>query len=96
MATGSVRDWENPAVFGINKRKAHVNLRSYTNQDQIFLQYANLEDGSPSPRYHCLDGKDWRFKLYRAPESVPDNFHVPEYDDSKWNEVRLKKFTIDW
>lgn len=33
------RDWENPAVVEINKRRSHVPLRSFTTPEQVFDHY---------------------------------------------------------
>ena len=35
----AARDWENPAVIGINKRRAHVPLRSFTAPEQALSHY---------------------------------------------------------
>lgn len=38
------RDWENPAVIGINKRRPHVPLRSFTASEQA-VQHYRLRSG---------------------------------------------------
>lgn len=35
----AARDWENPEVIGINKRRSHVPLRSFTTSEQVFDHY---------------------------------------------------------
>lgn len=41
------RLWEDPSVIGINKRRAHVPLRSHTAPEQALRHYA-LRSGAPA------------------------------------------------
>ncbi|KAL4534529.1 hypothetical protein Ndes2526A_g05420 [Nannochloris sp. 'desiccata'] len=80
-------DWENPAIYGINKRASHVTLRSYTNPKQAFEHYKLLSETSTSPRRLSLNGNNWDFELFDKPSDTPDGFYKPEFDVSKWNKV---------
>ena len=82
------RDWENPAVVGINKRKAHVTLRSFTQPQQAFSHYRLEAEGAASPRQLWLNGDHWGFKLFDRPEDVPSDFGDAGYDTSTWDKVR--------
>lgn len=66
-------DWENPAVFGINKRRSHAPLRSFTSPEQA-ASYYRFESNElpPSPRILSLNGDDWLFKLFPSPYDVPE------------------------
>ena len=94
----SVNDWENPAVFGINKRSPHVTLRSFTSKDQVFEHYRLLSEQATSPRRLSLnsDTGQWKFKLVDRPKDVPDSFWQPEYDTSQWDEVGLFSFFVSF
>lgn len=85
------RDWENPAVVGINKRRAHVPLRSFTAPEQAWQHFAlppEAPTAAASPRLLSLNGGDWRFKLHARPEAVPPAFIQPEFqEDGSWSEV---------
>lgn len=86
-----LRDWENPAVVGINKRRAHVPLRSFTAPEQAWQHFAlppEAPTAAASPRLLSLNGGDWRFKLHARPEAVPSAFSQPEFqEDGSWSEV---------
>jgi len=83
----SPSDWENPAIYGINKRASHVTVRSYTNPEQAFKHYKLQSETSTSPRRLSLNGDNWDFQLFDKPSDTPDGFHKAEYNVSKWNKV---------
>eukprot|EP00887_Chlorella_sp_A99_P002901 scaffold6.g2901.t1 len=85
------RDWENPAVVGINRRRAHVPLRSYTSPAQAAEHFALAADASPSPRVLCLSGGAWRFHLACRPEEVPAGFWEPGFTEgsSGWAPIAV-------
>lgn len=88
--------WENPHVFGINKRKPHVPLHSYDNLNDLSEYYSRLRDVSMSRRCLCLDGTDtWKFHFCDSPDSVPPEFHSLLFDDSDWDHVRTMHDSID-
>jgi beta-galactosidase len=84
---GSPPDWENPAVYGINKRASHVTLRSYDDPQQVFQHYKLVSESSTSPRRLYLNGNEWDFQLFDKPGDTPEGFHKPDFDVSKWNKV---------
>ena len=83
-----VPDWENPSVIGVNKRLAHVPLRSFTAPEQALLYYRLLSDLPPSPRVLSLNSERWRFKLCDRPSEVPPGFQHPAFSDESWAQVR--------
>lgn len=86
---GEPHDWENPAVVGINKRKAHVPLRSYTSASQAAEHYRLASEAPPSPRLLSLNGDSWRFRLFDRPEAVPEGFHQPGFGPGAWTAVTV-------
>jgi beta-galactosidase/beta-glucuronidase len=78
-----VNDWENPAVFGINKEKYHVSVIPYANADQ-----AIQHDKTTSPYYKLLNGV-WKLDYKKTPEQVPQDFFKPDFDISKWVNVNV-------
>lgn len=87
--------WENPTVFGINKRNAHVPLRSYTHVDQAFNFYRLQPEtvAFPSPRRQVLNGNDWKFCLKDRPSEVPEGFWKLDYKEANvWEKVRMPLF----
>ena len=81
-------DWENPAVYGINKRAAHVTLRSYSNPREAFEDYKLYKHTSHSSRRLYLNSFPWCFKLFEKPSDTPDDFYKQDYDARSWDEVR--------
>jgi len=78
-------DWENPAVVGINKRKPHSTLRSFTDPLQAFQHYRLASEHRTSPRQICLNGNDWGFRLFPRPRDVPSDFSTVDFDSSEWD-----------
>ena len=82
-------DWENPAVYNINKRKPHVPLRSFTDISQIYEFYDLTTPDPRLPRQITLDGDCWRFQIVEKPSLVPPGFWDPDFDASGWSKVRM-------
>jgi len=76
-------DWENPAVFDINKEEPHTTLVPYES-----LQKAMVGDRFASPYLKLLNG-DWKFNWVRKPEDRPKEFYSSGYDDSEWNMIQV-------
>lgn len=79
----NLRDWENPAVFGKNKRTGHVPLGAYPDA-ALALQGKSLA----SPNVRSLNGT-WQFHLASSPESVPAAFSQPQFDVSAWPDIAV-------
>ena len=60
-AAQQVADWENPAVFAINKQPPHATLFPYESRD-----LALARDEASSAYYLLLNGR-WKFNWVRAP-----------------------------
>lgn len=74
-------DWENQAVFGINKQKPHATLMPYADKTM-----AAQCDRTASPYRKSLNG-NWKFNWAPNPESRPADFYKPDYDVSSWKEL---------
>lgn len=79
----NLRDWENPAVFGKQKRTAHSPLGAYPD---TALAMAGSRLASPFVR--CLNGT-WKFQLVPRPEHAPEGFHQAQFDVSAWPEIAV-------
>ncbi|HEX2920689.1 MAG TPA: lipoprotein, partial [Bacteroidales bacterium] len=75
------RDWENPAVFGINKEEPHASFISYADEGSALR---NIK--SNSPNYLLLDGK-WKFNCSNTPDERPYWFFKDDYDTRGWKEI---------
>ncbi len=74
-------DWENPAIFGINKLEAHAHFIPFHNQESA-LSF-NL---TRSDRYQLLNG-NWSFKFLNNPDDTPRDFYALGYDNSSWDSI---------
>ncbi|MBN2686411.1 MAG: DUF4981 domain-containing protein, partial [Pontiellaceae bacterium] len=70
-----VPDWENPAVVGINKEKAHAT-------------FVLPSEKAADPRVVSLNGL-WRFKWSPNPDSRPADFYQPDYSTEEWDLIQV-------
>jgi beta-galactosidase len=75
------RDWENPAVFNINREDPHATLISFPDE-QSALQAIK----SNSPNYISLDGI-WKFNWVKSPDKRPFWFFKDDYDTHDWKDI---------
>ena len=74
-------DWENPAVFRINKEMPHSTLMSYG-----LVKAAMKNDRASSEYYKSLNGQ-WKFKWSKDPQSRPVDFYQDSFDVSGWDTI---------
>jgi beta-galactosidase len=77
------RDWENPAVFNINREDPHASLISFSDEPGALEAIK-----SNSPNYKSLDGV-WKFNLAKTPEERPFWFFKDDYDTRDWNDTEV-------
>ncbi len=73
-------DWENEAVFGINKLPARATSYSYASEADA-LAYDRT-----AARLVSLDG-DWRFQFTPDSADRPTDFFATDYDASHWDTI---------
>lgn len=76
-------DWQNQAVFNINKEAPHVNIVPF--QD---LTKAIKMDIRNSNNYMSLNGK-WSFRYSENPASRPINFYEMDFNAKEWNKISV-------
>lgn len=76
-------DWENPAVFAVNREYPRATAIPYASAAQ-----AMSRDYAKSPWYMSLNGK-WKFNFAGKPADRPFNFYEPSYDVSGWKEITV-------
>jgi beta-galactosidase len=74
-------DWENPAVFAINKEPPHA--ASFPFETRAL---ALGREPSRSTYFLDLDGR-WKFHWVRKPADRPVDFYRTDFDDSAWGEI---------
>jgi beta-galactosidase len=78
---------EDPAVFGVNKTKPHVQLHSFENESSALTYFETLPDESTSVRRRAV--RNPKFMLFPSPRLVPEEFRDGTYDDSGWMSVNV-------
>ncbi len=73
-----MKEWEDPSVSGRNRELVHVPWGAYASLKQA-IECQRLS----SPFTLLLNGK-WKFYLSDSPESVPEGFEKPSFDDGAW------------
>src|SRR3990172_1504322 len=82
---GTLPDWQNPLVIGINKEPAHLSFIHYQDA-QSALADSSLEINSPY--YKSLDGI-WKFHWSKNPAERPMDFYKTNYDVNKWADIHV-------
>ncbi|MGB5673008.1 MAG: sugar-binding domain-containing protein, partial [Gemmatimonadota bacterium] len=78
-----VPDWENPAVFDINKERPHATFTSFPDRESAL---ARKREESATVR--SLNGQ-WKFNWVRKPSDRPTDFMTPDFDASDWDEIAV-------
>ncbi|MFC1726000.1 glycoside hydrolase family 2 TIM barrel-domain containing protein [candidate division KSB1 bacterium] len=81
MNQNKPNDWENPAVFAVNKEKPHC----------TYIPYADIESAiennkEESPYYKSLNGT-WKFNWVKKPADRPVDFYRDDFDVSGWDDI---------
>ncbi|MBR8534265.1 DUF4981 domain-containing protein [Carboxylicivirga sediminis] len=79
----SQNDWENPAVFNVNKEPARASFYSFTKEKNAMTY--NREEA----RFFKLLNGYWRFNWVDEPGKRPADFYRSDYDVSKWDSIKV-------
>jgi beta-galactosidase len=77
------RDWENPAVFNINREDPNASLISYADEKSALEAIK-----ANSPNYKSLDGV-WKFFWVKTPDQRPFWFFKDDYDTRDWKDTQV-------
>ncbi len=91
-AQQTLREWEDPRVFAVNREPAHATLVPYPDEAAARKGALALAPNGPraeaSPFVRSLNGL-WKFNWVKEPSQRPADFYKPEYDVSAWKEIRV-------
>lgn len=76
-------EWEDPAVFNINRLSPHAHFIPYES-----VQLALDGQAAHSAWYHSLNGT-WKFHIASNPESRPLEFYREDFDVSGWADIKV-------
>ena len=74
-------DWENPAVYAINRESPHATLFPFESRE-----LAIGRDRERSAYFRSLNGR-WKFHWVATPDERPRDFFQPAFDDRGWPEI---------
>jgi hypothetical protein len=94
VTTCNGRVWEDPAVYGINKRAAHVELNNFHSVDDGLQYVSRIGRELTAKLPEKISGKKlltgkWQFKLFPNPDDVPADF-VHGCTGDGWAQVRFR------
>jgi len=79
----TVNDWENPAIFQINREPARATFLPFADKRSAI---ADLYESSPW--YYNLNG-NWKFQWSPTPAQRPVDFFKPNFDVTNWKEIAV-------
>lgn len=81
-------EWENEAIFEINKEPGHATSIPYTDEESLKSDayFDKPWEKSSSKLYQTLNG-NWKFHWSKQPSERPANFYKMSYDVSSWKEI---------
>ncbi len=80
-ALAQAPDWENPAVFRINKEAPRATSMPFPDRES-----ALAKKRPESPWCQLLNG-DWKFHYSGTPDARPADFYKPDFDVSGWDDL---------
>lgn len=88
LKTHSDNDWENQAVFAINKEDGHSTFIPFANMEEMRKDpaYKHPWKRTNSSRYILLNG-NWKFHWSKRPEDRPVDFYKKSFNVSGWDEI---------
>lgn len=78
-----INDWENPAVFQINREPARAAFLPYADESS-----AIADDYSRSPWFLSLNG-NWKFQWSPTPDQRPKDFYKTDFNVVNWKVIQV-------
>ncbi|MBQ6191609.1 MAG: DUF4981 domain-containing protein [Bacteroidaceae bacterium] len=87
-AAKSKNDWENEAIFGINKEPGRATMLLYANEKEMKNDAAYQQPWlHPNSSLRLLLNGQWQFNWVPKPEDRPVNFYKTNFDASSWKTI---------
>ncbi len=78
-----VNDWENPAVFQINREPARATFLPFADKRSAIADVFEA-----SPWYYSLNG-NWKFQWSPTPDQRPKDFFKTDFNAVYWKEIQV-------
>ena len=79
----NVNDWENPAVFEINREPARATFLPFGDKQSAIADVYDV-----SPWYQSLNGM-WKFQWSPTPDQRPKEFYKTDFYEANWKEIKV-------
>ena len=76
-------DWENPAVFQINREPARATFLPFADKRSAVADYYEA-----SPWFYSLNG-NWKFQWSPTPDQRPKDFYKTDFNVANWKEIQV-------
>ena len=87
-ATKSKNDWENEAIFGINKEPGRATMLLYSSEKEMKGDAAYAQPWLwPNSSLRLMLNGQWQFNWVPKPEDRPVNFYKTNFDASSWKTI---------
>ncbi len=84
----SKNDWENEAIFGINKEPGRATMLLYASEKEMKRDEAYEKPWlHPNSSLRLLLNGQWQFNWVPKPEDRPTDFYKPTFDASAWKTI---------
>ncbi|MDP3445571.1 MAG: beta-galactosidase, partial [Ignavibacteria bacterium] len=78
-----INDWENPAVFQINREPARATFLPFADKNSAL---SDLYESSPW--FYSLNG-NWKFQWSPTPDQRPKDFYKMNFNVTNWKEIQV-------
>ncbi|MBR6141423.1 MAG: DUF4981 domain-containing protein [Bacteroidaceae bacterium] len=86
--SASKNDWENEAIFGINKEPGRATMLLYANEKEMKRDEAYQKPWLwPNSSLRLMLNGQWQFNWVPKPEDRPVNFYKTNFDASSWKTI---------
>ncbi len=86
--SASKNDWENEAIFGINKESGRATMLLYANEKEMKRDEAYQKPWLwPNSSLRLMLNGQWQFNWVPKPEDRPVNFFKTNFDASSWKTI---------
>lgn len=86
----SKHEWENQAIFGINKEPGRATMLLYANEKEMKADEAYRKPWLwPNSSLRLMLNGEWKFNWVPKPEDRPADFYKTNYDASSWKTIHV-------
>ena len=89
-AIASKHEWENQAIYGINKEPGRATMLLYANEKEMQSDEAYHKPWLwPNSSLRLMLNGKWQFNWVPSPEERPADFYKMNYDASEWKTIQV-------